>query len=172
MKVLLLSDTHGCCDKWIQKHASDSDEIWHAGDWGDSSVAECLRQYGTLRGVFGNIDGQDIRTEFAEQLLFSIEGMKIGMIHIGGYPGRYLPKAQQTIKSSSPDVLITGHSHILKVVNDKGSSHLHLNPGAAGIKGFHQVRTMLKFNIVRNDGNQKGKITNLQVIEYPKRLAN
>jgi hypothetical protein len=172
MKVLLLSDTHGCCDKWITQHAAESDEIWHAGDWGDASVADQLKQYGKVRGVYGNIDGQDIRGEFAEQLLFRVMGMSIAMIHIGGYPGKYRPKARKLIADAQPDILITGHSHILKVMQDTQNHHLHLNPGAAGIKGFHQVRTLLKFQIKANEGSGTGKISDLQVIEHPKRIVS
>ncbi len=162
-KILLLSDTHGYLDDIMLKYIKQADEVWHAGDIGTTSVTDEIKNHSRLRAVYGNIDGGELRKEFPEQLYFTIEGIKVFMIHIGGYPKRYSPKALKAIKKLSPDLFISGHSHILKVMYDKQYQLLHMNPGAAGKHGFHHVRTMLRFVIDKN------KIKNLEVIELEKK---
>jgi putative phosphoesterase len=159
MKILLLSDTHSHIDDFILKYVKEADEVWHAGDIGNIEVADQLAALKPLRAVWGNIDTHDARMQFPENQKFTCEGMHIWITHIGGYPGRYNQRIRAEIYSNPPDVFICGHSHILKVINDKKINCLHLNPGAAGIHGFHQKRTMLRFEI--NDG----KMSNLEVIE-------
>lgn len=160
IKIGLLSDTHSYLDDRIIHHLSDVDEIWHAGDIGNSIVSDTLASHKPFRAVYGNIDGSTIRSQYPEHLHFTIEGMKIWMTHIGGYPGRYTPAIKESIYLEKPDLFITGHSHILKVIRDpKCKDILHLNPGAAGKHGFHKMRTILKFNLLDK------KIENLQAIE-------
>ena len=159
-KILLISDTHGYIDKKIVNYASKVDEIWHAGDIGDISVSDKLKKIKPLRGVYGNIDDQKIRTEFPLHNRFICEKVNVWITHIGGYPKRYNPKILEELKSNSPDLFICGHSHILKVINDKELDLLHMNPGAIGKYGLHRVRTMIQFEI-----NGK-KIENLSVIEF------
>ena len=159
-KILLISDTHGYFDKKIIKYANKVDEIWHAGDIGDISVTDKLKQIKPLKGVYGNIDDQKIRTEFPLHNRFICEKVNVWITHIGGYPKRYNPKILEELKSNSPDLFICGHSHILKVINDKELDLLHMNPGAIGKYGLHRVRTMIQFEI-----NGK-KIENLSVIEF------
>src|SRR5690606_20787652 len=162
----LISDTHGFTDPVALKHFSDCDEIWHAGDFGTRAVANDLQNLKPLRGVYGNIDGHDIRIEFPEFLSFEISGLKVLMIHIGGYPGRYSPKSKSLILKECPDLFICGHSHILKVMRDPTHHNmLVMNPGAAGREGFHKIRTVLKFEI------QNGNIQNLKAIELGLRGA-
>ncbi|EJF09424.1 MULTISPECIES: metallophosphoesterase [Pontibacter] len=164
MKIGLLSDTHDYMDDQILRHLADRDEIWHAGDFGTAMVAERLSEVAPLRGVYGNIDGQDIRSLYPKVLRFDVNGLDVLMTHIGGYPGKYHPDIRQEIKTNPPGLFITGHSHILKVMPDKTLGKLlHLNPGAAGRHGFHQVRTMMRFAI------EEGQIRDLQVIELGKR---
>ncbi|UOR06160.1 metallophosphatase family protein [Hymenobacter aerilatus] len=155
----LLSDTHGYLDERILHHLSTCDEIWHAGDFGNVAVADTLEAIATLRGVYGNIDGQDVRATEPLVQAFEIEGLRVLMTHIGGYPGRYTPAAKPLIAEYRPGLFISGHSHILKVMPDKRNHLLHLNPGAAGRHGFHTVRTMLRFQVNR------GKVEQLQAIE-------
>lgn len=159
-KILLISDTHGYFDKKIIKYANKVDEIWHAGDIGDISVTDKLKKIKPLRGVYGNIDDQKIRTEFPLHNRFICEKVNVWITHIGGYPKRYNPKILEELKSNPPDLFICGHSHILKVINDKELDLLHMNPGAIGKYGLHRVRTMIQFEI-----NGK-KIENLSVIEF------
>ena len=159
-KILLISDTHGYIDEKIIKYANKVDEIWHAGDIGDISVTDKLKKIKPLRGVYGNIDDQKIRTEFPLHNRFICEKVNVWITHIGGYPKRYNPKILEELKSNSPDLFICGHSHILKVINDKELDLLHMNPGAIGKDGLHRVRTMIQFEI-----NGK-KIENLSVIEF------
>ena len=159
-KILLISDTHGYFDKKIIKYANKVDEIWHAGDIGDISVTDKLKQIKPLKGVYGNIDDQKIRTEFPLHNRFICEKVNVWITHIGGYPKRYNPKILEELKSNPPDLFICGHSHILKVINDKELDLLHMNPGAIGKYGLHRVRTMIQFEI-----NGK-KIENLSVIEF------
>ncbi len=162
-KILLLSDTHGYLDEAMLKYIKAADEVWHAGDIGTTAVTDEIKKHTKLRAVYGNIDGGELRKEFSEKQLFTIEDIKVFMIHIGGYPGRYSPKAREIIRKYPPDLFIAGHSHILKVMYDKTNKLLHMNPGAAGKHGFHHKRTMLRFVI------DKGDIKNLEVIELGKR---
>ena len=159
-KILLISDTHGYIDDRIIQYAKESDETWHAGDIGELKVVDEIKKVTTLKAVHGNIDNSKIRAEYAEDLRFKIEDMEIWITHIGGYPNRYNLRIRQEINSNPPDVFICGHSHILKVINDNKLNLLHINPGAIGKHGFHQVRTMIRFQII------KSKIQNLEVIEF------
>jgi putative phosphoesterase len=161
-KIGLLSDTHGFLDDAVFKHFSDCDEIWHAGDFG-AGVADKLAAFKPLKGVFGNIDDKEIRSEFPEHLRFNCEDVDVWMTHIGGYPGKYTPQVKPEIYTNPPKLFITGHSHILKVIFDPKINCLHINPGAAGRSGWHKVRTLIRFSI------SDEKIINLEVIELGNR---
>ncbi len=164
MKTIgLISDTHGYLDEAVFKHFENCDEIWHAGDFGTIEVANQLNAFKPLRGVYGNIDGQDIRLQYPEHLRFDCEELKVWITHIGGYPDRYSPRIREEIYRNPPGIFISGHSHILKVIYDKKISCLHLNPGASGKQGWHKVSTLLRFCISGQ------KIHNLDVIELAKR---
>ena len=162
-KILLLSDTHGHMDETILKYAAQADEVWHAGDIGNLSVTDRLKALKPVRGVYGNIDDHVIQKEFPENNRFMCEGVDVLITHIGGYPNRYNVRVRDEIRSNPPRLFICGHSHILKVMHDKKLGLLHMNPGACGKHGFHQVRTMLRFVI---DGE---KISDLEVVELGKR---
>ena len=162
-KILLLSDTHTCVDEKILKYVQQADEVWHAGDIGNTHVTDTIKKYKPLRAVYGNIDGGELRKEFKETEVFTVEGVKVLMTHIGGYPGRYAKGIRELIKLHQPKLFIAGHSHILKVMYDKKNDLLHMNPGASGKKGFHKVRTMLRFVL------DKGEIKDLEVIELGSR---
>lgn len=162
-RIGLLSDTHSYLDDSIFRHFEQCDEIWHAGDFGDISVADTLAAFRPLRGVYGNIDGQDIRKIYPEHLRFECEQVAVWMTHIGGYPGRYSTQVKMEIQSHPPKLFICGHSHILKVMYDQKLQCLHLNPGAAGKQGWHKVRTLLRFSIDEN------RIENLEVVELADR---
>jgi putative phosphoesterase len=162
-KILLLSDTHSHIDDGVLKHVKQADEVWHAGDIGDLKVTDALKALKPLRAVWGNIDNDKARAEFPENNRFTIEGVDVWITHIGGYPNRYNIRIREEIKANPPKLFICGHSHILKVMPDKKLGLLHMNPGAIGIHGFHNVRTMLRFTIAN------GKIDNLEVIEYPRK---
>lgn len=164
MKIGIISDTHGYLDNGILKHLKNCDEIWHAGDFGNS-VVEKLEPLAKLRGVYGNIDGGDLRKDFPEELNFECEGMRVFMRHISGYPGRYNARAKTAIQKINPAIVVVGHSHICKIVRGKNPPHIHINPGAAGIHGFHKVRTLVLAEL------KSGKITDLKVVELGKRGA-
>ena len=159
-KILLLSDTHSFIGDDILKYVKQADEVWHAGDIGDLRVTDAIKKLKPLRAVYGNIDNAEARLEFSEHLKFRCEGVKVWITHIGGYPGRYAPAVRDQIRIHTPNLFICGHSHILKVINDKKLKLLHMNPGAAGTHGFHKVRTMLRFEITGE------KIQSLEVIEF------
>ncbi len=142
-KILLLSDTHSHMDNTILKYAKQADEIWHAGDIGSLAVADALRAIKPLKAVYGNIDDANAQLEFPLDNRFYCEKVDVWMTHIGGYPNKYNPRIREEIKNNPPKLFITGHSHILKVMWDKKLNLLHMNPGACGKYGFHQVRTML-----------------------------
>ena len=166
MKILLLSDTHSYIDDRIINYAQQADEIWHAGDIGDLKVTDALKKIKPLRAVYGNIDDKEARLEFPLNNRFMCEGMDVWITHIGGYPDKYNIEIRDEIKRNPPQIFICCHWHILKVQFDKKLNCLHLNPGACGTHGFHQVRTMLRFEI------NEGKISNLEVIELGLRAAN
>ena len=142
-KILLISDTHGYIDEKIIKYANQVDEIWHAGDIGDISVTDTLKTIKPLKAVYGNIDDQKIRSEFPLHNRFFCEKVDVWITHIGGYPKKYNPKIIDKLRSNPPDLFICGHSHILKVINDKELNLLHINPGAIGKHGLHNVRLSL-----------------------------
>ena len=146
-RIGLLSDTHHYLDENIFEHFKNCDEVWHAGDFGTDEVAKKIKEKNSLKGVYGNIDGQDIRTEFPEQLVFMCEGVKVMMKHIGGYPPKYNPETKKEILIHKPQLFISGHSHILKIMYDDQLNCLHMNPGAAGKQGMHKVRTIIRFVI-------------------------
>ena len=158
-RILLLSDTHGHLDEWMLKHIKNADEVWHAGDIGHTGVTDGIKQYAKLRAVWGNIDGSELRLEFSEYLHFELEGVRVLMTHIGGYPGKYRPGVKRFLREKPVDLFISGHSHILKIMYDHDHGLLHLNPGAAGVSGFHRVRTMLRFVV------DKGEIKEMEIIE-------
>lgn len=162
-KILLLSDTHGHIDGKILKYAEQADEIWHAGDIGSLAVTDALKKLKPVRGVYGNIDNHIIQKEFPLNNRFLCEEVDVWITHIGGYPPKYNGRTRNKIKENPPKIFISGHSHILKVMRDQNLDVLHMNPGACGKHGFHQVRTMLRFEI---DGSD---IKNLEVIELGKR---
>ena len=163
-RIGLLSDTHGYLDPKIYTHFKDVDEIWHAGDIGDIEVLDKLQAFKPTRAVYGNIDNHVIRQETPEFSIFTIEKKKILITHIAGKPGKYSKPLYDKLQLEKPDVVVCGHSHILLVQFDKLSNLLWINPGACGIKGFHTVRTLVRFTI---DGN---KVENFEVIELGKRI--
>ena len=150
-RIGLISDTHSYLDPGVLEHFNHCDEIWHAGDFGSAAVAEQLQSFKPLKGVYGNIDGYDIKSVFPEQLVFMCENVKVMMRHIGGYPPRYNPETKKEILIHKPQLFISGHSHILKVMFDQKLHCLHMNPGAAGKQGWHKVRTLIRFAIDGKD---------------------
>ncbi len=162
-KILLLSDTHSHIDDVIIKYMHQADEVWHAGDIGDLSVTDKIKSIKPLRCVYGNIDDDKARLEFPLNNRFMCEDVSVLITHIGGYPGKYNPAIKPELEQNPPKLFICGHSHILKVMYDKKLEFLHMNPGAAGISGFHQIRTMLRFVI------EKDKIKDLEIIELGKK---
>jgi len=150
-RIGLLSDTHGFIHERIYTFFEKVDEIWHAGDFGNIETADKFAQFKPLIGVYGNIDGQDVRTVYPMHQRFKCEEVDVWMTHIGGYPGRYEQYVKPDIFTHPPDLFISGHSHILKVIYDKKLDFLHMNPGAAGIHGFHKVCTALRFAIEENN---------------------
>lgn len=164
MKIGLISDTHGYLDDKVFSYFDKCDEIWHAGDIGTIEVVDKLESFTTLRAVYGNVDGHQIRIRYPEHQLFKIEGLRVWMTHIGGSPPRYNTKIRGGLVKSVPQVFICGHSHILKVMTDKAHANLlYVNPGAAGRHGFHKIRTIIRFEITA------GKIHDMQVVELGKR---
>lgn len=155
----VLSDTHGFVNPQLYDFFAPVDEIWHAGDFGNIAVADELKKIKPLKGVYGNCDDQIVRTEFPEYLFFMCEEVKVGLIHIGGYPNHYSLKAKALIERYQPQLFIAGHSHILKVMFDKNLDLLHINPGAAGNFGIHRVITAVRFKI---EGNS---IKELEIME-------
>jgi putative phosphoesterase len=162
-KILLISDTHSWFDEKLTKYIQTVDEVWHAGDIGDIKVCTEIEKFKPLKAVYGNIDGQDIRKSYPENNIFMCQQVKVFITHIGGYPNRYNLGAKKIIEQEKPNLFICGHSHILKIMFDKKYNLLHLNPGACGIQGFHQVKTVLRFVI---DG---ADIKNMEIIEIGKR---
>ena len=163
MKVGLLSDTHGTFSDAFREFFKDVDVIWHAGDFGAGmDFIEDIRAFKPLVGVWGNCDSQDLRLEFPEMQVLQVQGLKILMTHIGGSPGHYYPQARRLLDLHKPDVFICGHSHILKIMNDPSRGLLYINPGAAGMQGWHLKRTALRFSI------EDGRICDMELFEMNK----
>lgn len=158
-RIGLITDTHGLLDERVFYHFAEVDEIWHTGDWGSIEVVNKLEQFKPIRGVYGNIDGQDIRAIFPKHNRFMCEEVDVWLTHIGGYPGRYDANVKPEIFNNPPKLFVCGHSHILKVMNDRKLGLLHINSGSAGKYGFHQVQTLIRIII---DGKM---IKDLEVIE-------
>jgi putative phosphoesterase len=158
-KIGILSDTHGIIDASLFTFFADCEEIWHAGDWGTAETVKQLENFKPIRAVYGNIDGQDVRLIYPEVNEFTYQGIQVCILHIGGYPEKYSPLFKKILKSSKPDLVICGHSHVLKVMRDKKNNLMHINPGAAGNHGFHQIRTAIRLNI------SEGKLSDLEVWE-------
>ncbi len=159
-KICIISDSHSYIDDNIVNYIKKSDEVWHAGDIGNLDVCTKIKAHTFLRAVYGNIDDYKIRMEYPEFNFFQCEDLKILITHIGGFPGNYTKKGLELIIKHKPDIFICGHSHILKVLKDKKFNLIHINPGAIGKHGFHQVRTMLTLEI------ESKKISNMNVIEF------
>lgn len=162
-KIVLLSDTHNYLDDAVFSHLEGVRAIWHAGDIGELSITDRLGEFAPVRAVYGNVDGHKVREAWPEDDVFEIEGLKVYMTHIGGYPGRYSPHARAIIDREKPGLFISGHSHIVKAMRDPKRGLLHLNPGAVGIEGLHKVRTLMTFEV------EGGKVTNLNLVELGKR---
>lgn len=162
-RIGLISDTHHFLDDSVFKHFEKCDEIWHAGDFGTIEIADKLSQFKPFKGVYGNIDGYDVRSVYPETLRWKCEEVNVLMTHIGGYPGKYTAAVKEQMKTSPPQLFISGHSHILKIIYDKQFDCLHMNPGAAGRQGWHAMRTIIRFAI-------DGKVMkDCEVIELGKR---
>lgn len=164
MEIGLISDTHGFLDQKVFQYFSDVDEIWHAGDIGSMEICEELERFKPMRAVWGNIDSKEICWRYAEIVRFQAEGLDIMITHIANQPGKRLPIYRKEIMENRPDILVCGHSHILKVYEDPGTKRMiYINPGAAGNHGWHKTRTIMRF------GLKNGKIENMKVIELGKR---
>lgn len=162
-RIGLISDTHNWLDPAVLTHFEQCDEIWHAGDFGTITIAEELKKLKPLRGVYGNIDGYDIRSVYPLSLSWTCEEVTVFMTHIGGHPQRYAPGIKQELQKANARLFICGHSHILKIMYDEKLNCLHMNPGAAGRQGWHQMRTIVRFSV---DGSN---IKDCEVIELGKR---
>ena len=167
MKILIISDTHSHLDDRIISYSEKVDEIWHAGDIGSTEVIELLKKKNKVKVVYGNIDDQKVRSLYKEYLYFFCKNVSILLIHIAGKPLHYNKKTNELIKKYKPKVLVCGHSHILKVINDKKNNLLYINPGAAGKFGFHKKRTMIKLEIINEDLK---KLEVIELNEYKKKL--
>jgi putative phosphoesterase len=160
MFIGLISDTHGVFSSQFREFLEPVDQIWHAGDFGGGlSLAAEIADFKPLVGVAGNCDNHELRFTHPLHRFFECEGLKVLMTHVGGYPGRYDPRARKLIDTYRPDLFVCGHSHILKVMRDQQRNMLVVNPGAAGIQGFHVVRTALRFHI------DAGKIHDMEIFE-------
>jgi putative phosphoesterase len=162
MKIGILSDTHGYFDEKLRTFFANVDEVWHAGDIGSAVVADTIAEFKPLRAVFGNVDGDDVRRMYPRFQRFFCGEVDVLMTHIGGYPGKYDHSILETLYRNPPKLFVCGHSHILKVMFDKKISCLHINPGAAGIYGFHKVRTAVRLEVVGSE------MKNLEIGEWEK----
>lgn len=165
-KIALISDTHSFLGTDVIEHLQNVDEIWHAGDVGNPAMMDYLENIKPTIGVYGNIDSGEVRQRYPLNQVFTCEGVKVLITHIGGYPGRYTKRLKDLLLIEKPDLYICGHSHICKVIRDKQLDVVHMNPGACGIEGFHSFRTLLLFEC------EDGEINNLQLVELGPRGTN
>lgn len=162
-KILLISDTHSHLDEALIKHINAADEVWHAGDIGNVKLTDTIKKIKPLKAVYGNIDDHELRKEFPKNLIFNCEEVKVFITHICGQPTNYVKEVKDILLSEKPKLFICGHSHILKVMYQKQYDMLHMNPGACGVHGFHQIKTVLRFVI------DKDQIKDLAIIELGNR---
>ena len=162
-KILLISDTHSHLDEALIKHINAADEVWHAGDIGNVKLTDTIKKIKPLKAVYGNIDDHELRKEFPKNLIFNCEEVKVFITHICGQPTNYLKEVKDILLTEKPKLFICGHSHILKVMYQKQYDMLHMNPGACGVHGFHQIKTVLRFVI------DKDQIKDLAIIELGNR---
>jgi phosphodiesterase family protein len=146
-RIGIISDTHAYWDDKYLHYFEPCDEIWHAGDIGSMEVAQRLADFRPLRAVCGNCDGGDLRQIYKTILRWKCEDVDVLMTHIGGYPGHYSPEIRSRLYTSPPRLFVCGHSHILKVQYDQTLGLLHINPGAAGMQGWHKERTLVRLTI-------------------------
>ncbi|HOY42171.1 MAG TPA: metallophosphoesterase family protein [Chitinophagales bacterium] len=158
-RIGIISDTHNYLDEKVFDYFKDVDMIWHAGDIGTQEVTDKLKAFKPLYAVHGNIDGHELRAEFPENQLIDVEGCKIFITHIAGAVGKYNSRVVKIIQEQKPAILVCGHSHIVKVIKDINYNLLHINSGAAGIHGFHKMRTIIRFEI------ENGKPQKMELIE-------
>ncbi|EIM78451.1 phosphodiesterase [Nitritalea halalkaliphila LW7] len=163
--IVLLSDTHGYWDERITAYLEEADELWHGGDIGELHLEALVPKHVHVRAVYGNIDDEKMRHRYPEYQHFHLEGLKFTLVHIAGMPPRYAKGVKAVLKREQPDWLVCGHSHICRVQKDADLGLLYVNPGAAGRKGFHRVRTLMRFRL------DAGKVSNMQVIELGLRAA-
>jgi len=167
MQIGVISDTHGHLDPRVFHYFDSCDQIWHAGDIGNEALLESLQNFRPLKAVYGNVDGKEIRQRVPGDSWFDCQGLEIFITHIAGYPPKYNPKTIKKLSDRIPDILVTGHSHILKIITDtQRNKMLYINPGAAGIQGFHKIKTLVRFEI------NSSRVKNLQVIELEKRWGD
>jgi uncharacterized protein len=167
VRIGLISDTHGFLDPAVASYFAECDEIWHAGDVGSMAVLEGLRAIRPVRGVYGNVDGPELRSVLEQDLEWDCEGVRVYMTHIGGYPGRYDARTRKELARRKPGLFICGHSHILRVMRDQPLALVHMNPGAAGKQGWHKVRTLLRFTVAA------GQVSAVEAVELgPRSLEN
>ena len=159
MRIGLLSDTHGFLDEAVFQYFGECDEIWHAGDFGSADVFDRLAEFRPVRGVYGNIDGVELRAALPADAEWDCEGLRVYMTHIGGYPERYDPRAKRELITRKPGLFVCGHSHLVRVVRDPRFGLMHMNPGAAGHVGWHQTRTLIRFTA------ERGEVKNVELIE-------
>lgn len=163
MLIGLISDTHGVFTSEVRDFLEPCDQVWHAGDFGGGlSTAREIASFKPLEGVYGNCDDFDLRYDYPEFKVFECEGMKVLMIHIGGYPGRYSPRARQLIYQHKPSLFVCGHSHILRVEYDHLYEMMTLNPGACGFQGWQTYRTALRFKI------EDGALSDMELLKLPR----
>ncbi len=164
LKIGLISDTHHYLDPQVADYFNGVDEVWHAGDFGKIEIARHLEAIAPLTGVYGNIDGQDVRAAYPLHQRFEKQGVDVWMTHIGGNPGRYALPIKKKLEEDPPDLFVCGHTHILKIARDYDKGNMvYMNPGAAGVHGFHEYRTVVRF------GLENGKIIDVEVINLGKR---
>ncbi len=161
-KIGIISDTHGIFDEPLKEFLKDVDEIWHAGDIGSLELADRIAAFKPLRAVRGNIDAEPTRREFPEFLSFECEGVRVLMTHIGGYAGRFEQRVAERLAAEKPDIFVSGHTHILKIFREKTFGTLCINPGAAGRRGIHAMRTAVRLTL---DG---GEVSGVEAGEWPR----
>lgn len=133
MRILVLSDTHTnslqSSPKPLLEDMSQADLIIHSGDFTSRQLVEELRSSGEFRGVYGNIDGPDVRSVLPDIDTIEADGFRIGVNHPaeGGPPTTIESRIRR--KFQNVQVINHGHSHRTKNMTKDGI--LWFNPGSA-----------------------------------------
>jgi len=135
MKIVVTSDTHIKENSKTRKLPDElldacrsADLIIHAGDWQSPAVYNELSRYAEVKGVYGNVDGNDMKQLVCEKEIIEANGHRIGIVHGHGEKKTTEKRAIEAFEQDEVDMIVFGHSHI-PMIRYVGRTLL-INPGS------------------------------------------